>query len=126
MNISLFLAKAFALYFMITGVAMLFNRENLKQAMQALAENSGIRLFSAVITLILGIILVLSHNVWVMHWPVVITVLCWITLVKGTVRLLFPKIDILWRGIANKKLLYYFLCIFIIYFGMVLGYFGFH
>jgi hypothetical protein len=38
-----------------------------------------------------GLLLVLSHNVWVMGWPVIITILAWMILVGGILRLFAPE-----------------------------------
>ncbi|HAK53772.1 MAG TPA: hypothetical protein DCM54_17980 [Gammaproteobacteria bacterium] len=35
------------------------------------------------ITLLLGLVTVIAHNVWVADWRVIITVLGWTTLIKG-------------------------------------------
>lgn len=41
-------------------------------------------------TLILGVLLVVSHNRWVWNWRVIITVIAWLTLIKGASIILYP------------------------------------
>jgi uncharacterized protein YjeT (DUF2065 family) len=43
------------------------------------------------IALILGALLVAGHNLWVADWRVSITLMGWLTLLKGVLRLLFPE-----------------------------------
>lgn len=50
----------------------------------ALIFLSGILLFVA------GLAIVRAHNIWTGGWPVLVTVLGWLAIVGGLVRLLFP------------------------------------
>ena len=43
-------------------------------------------------TLILGLLFVQFHNVWTMDWRVLVTIIGWITLIKGSVALLAPSL----------------------------------
>jgi uncharacterized protein YjeT (DUF2065 family) len=45
----------------------------------------------ALLTFLLGLLMVLSHNVWVMDWPVIVTLFSWLVLVSGIIRLFFPE-----------------------------------
>ena len=38
-----------------------------------------------------GLAVVLTHNVWVADWPVLITILGWLTAIAGAFRLLAPQ-----------------------------------
>jgi uncharacterized protein YjeT (DUF2065 family) len=41
---------------------------------------------------LLGVAIIASHNVWVLDWPVAITLMGWIMAIKGAVYLLFPQL----------------------------------
>jgi len=43
------------------------------------------------ITLLMGLITVILHNVWVASWEVVITILGWSTVIKGIMKIGFPE-----------------------------------
>ncbi|MGV3739939.1 MAG: hypothetical protein ACO1N3_01435 [Gammaproteobacteria bacterium] len=45
----------------------------------------------ASITLFLGIVLVVTHNVWELHRATAITILCWVILIKGLLWLALPE-----------------------------------
>lgn len=92
MELSIFLAKAFGLYLVIVSIACIFNYERLQPAVNSLVKNDAMLMLAAFLSLILGIILVLVHNVWVRDWPVLITLLAWLTLIQGIVRFYFPAI----------------------------------
>jgi len=91
-NISIFLAKVFGLYLVIMGVSILINRKRIQDMALEMVGNMPLIFIAGVFTLILGILLVLVHNVWVAGWPVVITLLCWLTFLRGAVTVLFPTI----------------------------------
>ncbi len=59
--------------------------------MDEFIKNQALVYFSGVIALILGILLVVSHNVWRTDWTVVITVIGWLALIKGSLLLFFPN-----------------------------------
>ncbi len=42
--------------------------------------------------LVLGLLIVAYHNVWEWRWPVIITVMGWLALLKGAVRIIAPKL----------------------------------
>ena len=103
MEISIFLARAFAIYLIIISIAILFRRKSFLDNINAMMEHRPTLYLSAIITLILGILLVLSHNLWVANWQVVITLLAWFVLIKGTVRVLFPEWDDKWKHTFDSK-----------------------
>ena len=51
--------------------------------------------------LMLGVLITVGHPVWTMDWRVIITILGWILLVKGIMRILAP--EVVKRMIAEKK-----------------------
>lgn len=90
MNISFFLARFFGLYFVIVGFFYLSRRRFIKKAVEAFYENSPLLLISGVISLIIGLLLVLTHSVWEFNWRVVITIIGYLTLLKGLSKLFVP------------------------------------
>jgi len=75
--------------------------------------------------LLIGLVLVLTHNVWVWDWMVIITVLGWAALIKGAVILLLPKSMEYFQGWFKTKTLLMIASLVAIILGVVLGYFGF-
>lgn len=90
MDISIFLAKVLGLYLLIMGVALILNQSSYKAIFVDLTKNAAFILLTGIIALILGIMMVTVHNVWTTDWRVVVTLLAWLTLVKGCVRVMFP------------------------------------
>ena len=124
MDTSLFLAQFFGLYFVIVGIAMLVRFKLMTELMTKMASREFIYL-SGFVTLLMGIPLVLLHNVWDGSWRVIITILAWITLFKGISRIFFPEVVAGWskKIFQNTKSLQFLLWILII-FGLYLLYIG--
>ncbi|MEN8108252.1 MAG: hypothetical protein ABFS22_09620 [Pseudomonadota bacterium] len=61
-------------------------------------------LYFTVLTLALGLAIVISHNVWIFGWPVVVTLFGWIMVIKSTLFLLFPGLISLFDGWSDAFL----------------------
>lgn len=91
MDMSLFLAKFFGFYLIIISVAMLLNAKTYLPIIREMINNQKMMLFSGIIALVFGLILVIGHNIWVPCWQAVISVISWIILLKGLSIILFPQ-----------------------------------
>ncbi|MCB1113093.1 MAG: hypothetical protein KDK72_10625 [Chlamydiia bacterium] len=91
MELSLFLAKVFGLYLVIVGFAYLSRGEALRQMVVEFYDSTALIFMGAAINLILGLLVVISHNVWVMGWPVIITILGYLMLLKGILNMFIPS-----------------------------------
>ncbi len=80
-----------ALYYVAVGVGMLINQELYKKLFTEILDFSIMWLFGGILALVVGYLLVTFHNVWVMDWTVIITVIGWIALIKGLTILIRPN-----------------------------------
>lgn len=92
--ITLFLATIIGWYLIILSLFLLFRFEQAQTATKEIMKDRGSFLIVALITVISGLLLVASHNEWVMGWPVVITLFSWLVLLGGILRLFFPEVAI--------------------------------
>jgi hypothetical protein len=125
MEISIFLAKVFSLYFLVVGIGMIANPVGTRVALQELVGCPAALYLSAILTLMLGILLIVSHNVWVWGWPLIITVLSWWIFIKGAVRVVYPAIDEHMKDMIECTGVYYSSAIFVLVVGAILFYIGF-
>jgi len=92
MELSIFLARVMGIYLLVMSIAMFTRKQQFQEMIELFEKNPTCMTVAMIMTLILGIMIVVSHNVWVMGWPVVITILGWWMLIKGLLRLFFPKV----------------------------------
>lgn len=87
---TIFLATVIGWYLVIVGLFLLVRRQTLQGVMADFISQRSLVFLLAIITLILGLLMVVSHNIWVMGWPVIITILSWLVLIGALIRLFFP------------------------------------
>lgn len=88
MEITIFLARFWGSLFMILG-ALTVGAKFLGRIIEY-TEDKTITISTGYITFLLGLITVVLHNIWVADWRVAITILGWITLLKGIEKIGFP------------------------------------
>ncbi len=92
MQTSIFLAKLMGPVMIIMAAAILFNRDHFKKAIEE-GMNSPISLLIAgLLTLVTGLAIVNTHNIWTSDWRVIITVLGWLSIVGGIIRIAMPTL----------------------------------
>lgn len=89
MDTSIFLAQAWGLYLVIVVLCMWLRPSNVKRWLH-LAEDASMMWIAGAMSLVLGLLSVLSHNVWSDDWRLLITLLGWMALIKGITRLMWP------------------------------------
>jgi len=90
MQTSIFLAKLMGPILALAGLAMLINRKELEALAQEFLRSRALFFLLGLVDLGVGLAIVLTHNVWVADWRIIITLLGWFLLVRGAVRVLIP------------------------------------
>lgn len=90
MTTSVLLARFFGLYLLIVGATLLIRREQLPRIIRDFFDNSALMLFSGILTLVFGLLIILFHNIWTWNWNLPITIIGYLALLQGIVRLWFP------------------------------------
>ena len=91
MNTSILLAKLIGPVALMLGIGTLLNREEARNVVDDFVRNHASVFLFGLITMPTGLAVVLTHNVWVADWPVLITVLGWIATFSGAVRIAAPQ-----------------------------------
>ena len=92
MQTSLFLAKLIGPVFLVMGIVILTDAKRLQSMAREFIESDALIFLSGIITLPIGLAIVNTHNLWVMDWPVIITVLGWVTIAAGISRMTMPSV----------------------------------
>jgi hypothetical protein len=87
---SIFLAKLVGPLALALGLGMLFNREAGRAVLVEFARNPAVLFLAGMVSFPAGLAIVLTHNVWVADWPVLITIMGWLTTISGASRLIAP------------------------------------
>jgi hypothetical protein len=126
MNISKFLGKVAGIYLVILGSAMLISMPQFLMRFNNLVENDLVLLVTGIFTLIIGLLMVVSHNVWELSWRVIITILAWAIFLRGATIVLYPQLIVKYTMlfVSNVGISYIAASIALVI-GVVLSYFGF-
>jgi hypothetical protein len=89
MTNSIFLARLIGPPALVIGIALLL-RAGFAQMAEEFLRSPALMFLAGIITLPAGLAVVLSHNVWAADWRTLITVLGWLAVVSGAVRILWP------------------------------------
>ena len=90
MKTSRYIAKVFGLTGVLLSLVFLASGGGLIDRLIESMSEGGFLFMSGTYTLIIGVALVVGHNVWDGSWRVVITVIGYLTLLKGIVLLAWP------------------------------------
>jgi hypothetical protein len=91
MDSSIFLARLIGPLLVVIGAGLLVNRDNYRTLAREFLDSPALIYIAGLIAFVAGLSFVLTHNVWVLGWPLVITLLGWLTLIGGIVRIVFPR-----------------------------------
>ncbi|MEO1844216.1 MAG: hypothetical protein ABGZ37_08060 [Akkermansiaceae bacterium] len=91
MKTSRFIARVFGLTGVVLSIAIVASGGALMERLLEAMNDPGILIMTAIMTLLLGIAIVVGHHVWDGSWRVVITVLGYLTVLKGFVLLVWPS-----------------------------------
>ena len=85
--LSNYLAEVWGISIVVVSLALLINEKHLKQLFASLETENSFFLWGF-ISLVIGVSMILAYNVWAWNWQVIITILGWLTLIKGLILLL--------------------------------------
>lgn len=110
MIISLFLAKVIGIYFIVLSIPLFLNTQRVKQLSTDIYANPSLLFVAGIFTLIIGILLIVSHNVWTPDWQIIITLTGWICLIKGIIRVAFPQVGLHFVNRLIQNTYSYYIC----------------
>ncbi len=90
METSFFLAKLIGPVLIVIGLGLLVKPADFREMATDFLSSRALIFISGLLTLVAGLAIVLTHNVWEFNWPVIITILGWLFVFGGVFRILFP------------------------------------
>ncbi len=88
-ELSIFFARLWGSFFLIFGLLFIITRQLGKTI--EMTDDKAFVISTGYITLLMGLVTVILHNVWIYSWEVLITILGWSTLIKGIMKVGFPE-----------------------------------
>ena len=91
MNTSIFLAKLIGPFMVVLGLSLVANRLAFRRLTDEFLKSPALIFLTGTMVLPAGLAIVLAHNIWVAGWPVIITILGWMLIVSGVIRIMAPQ-----------------------------------
>jgi len=124
MILSNYLAEVWGISLVVVSLALLIKEKHIKRLLASIEAEENFFLWG-LISLVIGVAMVLAHNIWVKNWQVVITIFGWLSLIKGLSLLFLPELVKKWsKKIESAPFLPYALLVAVLI-GLALTYFGF-
>ena len=90
MSTSIFLARLIGPVMALVGVSLLSNQAGFHKMAEEFLRSPALIFFTGMILMPAGLAVVLNHNVWVADWRVIITLLGWVAVISGALRVFAP------------------------------------
>ena len=90
MNTSRYIARLIGPLFLTMGLGMVIEGEIVRALSQEFLSNLSLIYLAGMLALVAGLAIVNAHNLWVADWRIIITILGWLSVIGGVIRLLFP------------------------------------
>jgi hypothetical protein len=91
MATSIFLARLIGPVCLVIGVALLVNGEGFRAMLFEFIDSPALIFLSGIITMVAGLAIVVTHNLWVPDWRALITVIGWLGTIGGAIRIVVPQ-----------------------------------
>lgn len=124
---TVFLSRLIGLYCILVTLSMAAHKQATLETVTALVHDPALLMIAGWLALAAGLAMVLGHNVWSGGaLPVIVTLVGWITLIRGLLALLLPPEAAvgLFVGLYYERLFYVYLAVPLIL-GVYLTYGGF-
>lgn len=92
MELSIFLAKLFGIYFLAIAVLAAVRGDVFAQVVEEFFANRALIFLSGLLALAIGIAMIIGHSVWELSWRGAITFFGYMSIAKGVARIAFPDL----------------------------------
>jgi|SRR5579883_2525013 len=105
---SFFIAKLLGPTFTLIGLSVLLREHTFRTILRDVIRSAPLLYFSGLLSLISGLALILTHNIWRLDWRLLITILGWAVAVRGFVTLFQPQwsVALVGRLVERREIFY--------------------
>jgi hypothetical protein len=90
-QVSIFLARLLGPLFLIVGASILISPKAFRTMANEVVKSVTLVYLFGFLDFAAGLAILLSHNVWLLSWRVLITLIGCLLLIRGAVRMLIPE-----------------------------------
>lgn len=90
MELTLLLTQILGVYMVIGGLSGIFYPARMQKALSEMTRSYILPYFDGALALLVGLLIVLNHNLWSSANEIIISLFGWIAVIEGTVLMLLP------------------------------------
>ena len=90
MTTTLFLLRIMGPTILALGISIVLYKDKYASAMKAFREFNFLYVIAAIIPLVVGLAIILKHNLWATPPQIIVSLIGWAAFLKGVLRLLAP------------------------------------
>ncbi len=125
MNASITIVQFLGILFAGIGISVVIDKKNISAAIREITKNQGTLWMWGFLTLTIGAVFLVLNHTWTPRLPLVVTIVGWLTLIKGLYILIFPNSAVSMYEKCNKDSIFIPCGIIAFILGLVLLYLGF-
>ncbi len=91
MELSIFLAKLLGIYMLIVAVVWIVRKDQLDKSIKEIASSRSLIVFSGMMNILFGLAIAIGHPLWQLNWIGLITLIGYLMIFTGIMRLAFPE-----------------------------------
>ena len=92
MEATVLIAKLLGPIFIVVGIGVLLNLKRYQNVLADFCDNTARLYLGGVMALAAGILIIIFHNDWRLKWGLIITVMGWLSFIKGITLIVFPDV----------------------------------
>lgn len=116
------IAQVLGIFLAVTGISMVVNSRGTANAIEAAVQDKGLFFTWGILALLIGATVVVLNDMWTSGLPLLVTILGWITLIKGVFILILPGAAVALYRKINKSGLLMFCGVIVFILGLILLY----
>lgn len=126
MPTSIFIAKLLGPLVVVLSIALSLKPQMFRDIFKDFLASAALVYLAGFLGLLGGLALVLTHNVWVGDWRLIITLLGWIAIARALITIFQPQwvVALASRVFENRRVLFVAAALNLVM-GLVLSYFGY-
>lgn len=118
---SLVIEQVLGFYFLIMGIVFIARANYYRDVINDLQNHSALIVTIATFSLLLGIFLIVIHNIWIWRFEVIVTLIAWWITIKSLLWLSIPeKMCRFTQAVYNSGWAYYLISIVMAIIGILL------
>lgn len=102
MNTSTLLSQIIGPFFIITAFSLIINTSNYKKMLKNIWKEPLLLYLSGFISFVIGMLIIVFHNIWESNWYILITILWYLATIKWIWLIMFPDFIV---NFSKKSLL---------------------